>query len=650
MDAETSPFEQFLIRLARARVILLFALHAFVFTACFVAANLVRFEFSLPAAYRPTLLAALPVVVGVQLLFGFAFRFYRGWWRYVGINDVIRLVFGVSAASIALGAIWYVGRPMHLGFAFAASSRGVLVVDWAFALLTLFGARVLVRVSRDRFRSGKEIPETKKRVLIIGAGDAGETLAREIEHRPHLGLTVVGFVDDQRAKWGSQIRGIPIVGPISSIEHIASEKVAQEALIAIPNASGKRMREIVHQLAAAGLPFRTIPGLDQLATGKAQVANLRPVNADDLIRRKEIVINDASVRELFRGRRVVVTGAGGTIGSELVMQVLKYEPSELHLFERSEHALYQCCRRVNTEAPEMSSLVVPHLVDCKYAEDLVMSIRPAIVVHAAAHKHVPLGEQNPAEYVRNNCVVAYSFAEVCAAANVERFVLISTDKAIAPISAMGASKRAAEIALLELASTTNLRVNIVRFGNVIGSSGSVVPLFLDQIAAGGPVTVTHPDATRYFLRSSEAISLILQAVAAGEPGRIYMLDMGEPIRIAELARDLIHLSNRSLDDIPIVYTGLRPGEKLEEIVHGRGESVTPTKHPHVRMIHATQPAAAIVAEWYRRVKASAIADSPALTPILNELIPEYGSPQPDVPTLRPKVPIVGELRPVEGVG
>ncbi len=650
MDAGTSTFEQIVTRLARARVILLFGLHAVVFTACFVFANLVRFEFALPSGYRATLMATLPVVVGVQLLFGFFFRFYQGWWRYVGINDVIRLVFGISAASISLGVFSYIGRAMHMALPFMASSRGALVVDWAFALLTLFGARVLVRIGRDRFRNGREIPETKKRVLIIGAGDAGETLAREIEHRPHLGLTAVGFVDDQRAKWGSHIRGIAIHGPIRAIARIAAEKQAQEALIAIPNASGRRMREIVHQLAAAGLPFRTIPGLDQLATGKAQMANLRPVDADDLIRREEIVISDGSVRDLFRGRRVVVTGAGGSIGSELVMQVLKYEPSELHLFERSELALYQCCQRVTAASPEMSPRVVPHLVDCADADKLVTTIRPAIVVHAAAHKHVPLGERNRAEYVRNNCVVARSFAEVCAAADVEHFVLISTDKAISPISAMGASKRAAEIALLELAETTNLRVTVVRFGNVIGSSGSVVPLFLDQIAAGGPVTVTHPDAKRYFLRSSEAISLILQAVAIGEPGRVYMLDMGEPIRIAELARDLIHLSNRSLDEIPIVYTGLRPGEKVEETISGAGETVSPTQHPHVRMIRTVQPDAATAAAWYRRVKAAAGVDSAALGAILKELIPEYGTATPDVPTLRPKLAPVSDLRPAEGVG
>jgi FlaA1/EpsC-like NDP-sugar epimerase len=649
MDASTSHFEQFVVRLARARVILLFTLHVFVFTACFLLANLVRFEFSLPTGYRATLLATLPVVVGVQLLFGFFFRFYQGWWRYVGINDVIRLVFGVSAASMALGAIWYVGGRMHLGLAFAASSRGALVVDWAFALLTLFGARVLVRIGRDRFRSGVDIPETKKRVLIIGAGDAGETLAREIEHRPHLGLTAVGFVDDQRAKWGSHIRGIAIAGPISSIARIAEQKQAQEVLIAIPNAGGRRMREIVHQLAAAGLPFRTIPGLDQLATGSAQVANLRPVNADDLIRREEIVISDSSVRDLFRGRRVVVTGAGGSIGSELVMQVLKYEPAELHLFERSELALYHCCLRVHRETPDLSALVVPHLVDCADADKLVTKIRPAIVVHAAAHKHVPLGEQNPAEYVRNNCVVARSFAEVCAAADVEHFVFISTDKAINPINAMGASKRAAEIALLELGATSNLRVMVVRFGNVIGSSGSVVPLFLDQIAAGGPVTVTHPDVTRYFLRSSEAISLILQAVAIGRPGGIYMLDMGEPMRIADLARDLIHLSNRSLDEIPIVYTGLRPGEKLEETIRGDSETVIPTQHPHVRMMKVPQPAPATVAAWYRRVKAAAGVESPALGAIIKELIPEYGAATPDTPRSLPPPPRIGEFRPAEGV-
>lgn len=609
-----------LLRASAVRVVILFLFHLIVFTGSYVLAWLVRFDFSMPSPYGAVMQSSLPFIVLVQLGVAALFGFFRGWWRYVGISDVVRLTTGILFSLAVLIALWYLGTAV--GFQpITGVSRTVLLIDSAFALLAIFGARVLVRLTKDLTRT--DASHEARRVLIVGAGDAGEALAREIQHRPQLGMKIVAFVDDHRAKWRSQIRGIEVRGPIPSVSAIAEDTRADEVLLAIPSASGRRIREIIQHLSAAGLKFRTMPGLDQLATGKAQVTSLRDVNVDDLLRREQVVIGDASTRELFRGRRIIVTGAGGSIGSELAVQILKYEPAELHLFERSELALYNCCRRIERETPWMWHVVHPHLIDCADAAGLVATIQPAIVIHAAAHKHVPLGEQNPTEYVRNNCLVARRFAEACAAADVERFVFISTDKAINPSSAMGASKRAAEIALLDLAARTPLRVMVVRFGNVIGSSGSVVPLFLDQIAAGGPVTVTHPDVTRYFLRSSEAISLILQAVAFGDGGRVYMLDMGEPIRIAELARDLIRLSNHTPDDIPIVFTSLRPGEKLNEELLADGETVHPTQHPQVMMMEVQQPDGDAVAEWYRRLETAVTLQSGNVKQILRELVPEY---------------------------
>jgi len=604
------------------RPALLFVFHAVVFTCCYVFAWLVRFDFRIPPSFAAVIRNSLPYVVLLQLVAGAIFGFFKGWWRYVGISDVVRLAAGITTAFLGLVGLWYV--TLHTGFRpIAGVSRAVLVIDWAFSLLALFAARVFVRLVKDLTRS-EERAETS-RVLIIGAGDAGEALAREIQHRPQLGMKLVGYVDDDRAKWRSHIRGIEVRGPISDIPRIADDTSADEALLAIPSASGKRLREIVRDLADAGLKFRTMPGLDQLASGKAQLASLRAVNIDDLLRRDVIEISDAPVRDLFHGRRVVVTGAGGSIGSELAMQIARYSPSELHLFERSELALYQCLQRLEKESAPLRRIARPHLIDCNDAAGLVAQIRPAIVIHAAAHKHVPLGEANPAEYVRNNCLVARRFAEACAAADVERFVFISTDKAIRPANAMGASKRAAEIALLDLAATSSLRTMIVRFGNVIGSSGSVVPRFMDQIASGGPVTVTHPDVTRYFLRSSEAISLILQAVAYGEAGKVYMLDMGEPIRIAELARDLIHLSNHSPEQIPITFTGLRPGEKLTEDLQADGETVHPTQHPQVMKVDVVQPPSGKFGDWYARLEKAVATQSPDLIAIIREQIPEFGA-------------------------
>lgn len=619
-----------LLRASAARVAILFLFHLIVFSASYILAWLVRFDFSVPQPYAGVMQASLPYVVLVQLTGAAMFGFFRGWWRYVGITDVVRLATGVTFSLASLLALWYVGGAIHFQ-PVVGVSRAVLLIDWSFALLAIFGARVLVRLAKDITRS--DAKHDARRVLIVGAGDAGEALAREVQHRPQLGMTIAAFVDDHKAKWRSQIRGIEVRGPIAAIGAIAEDTAADEVLLAIPSASGRRIREIIHHVASAGLKFRTMPGLDQLATGKAKVTNLREVNVDDLLRRQEIVIGDAAVREMFNQRRVVVTGAGGSIGGELAAQILKYEPSELHLLERSELALYNCCRRIEREMPWMQHLVRPHLADCAGAAELLGNIKPAIVIHAAAHKHVPLGEQNPAEYVRNNCIVARSFAEACIAAGVERFIFISTDKAIKPLNVMGASKRAAEIALLDLAATTGFRVTVVRFGNIIGSSGSVVPVFLEQIAAGGPVTVTHPDVARYFLRSSEAISLILQTVAFGEAGRIYMLDMGEPIRIVELARDLIELSNHTADDIPIVFTGLRPGEKLNEDLLADGEAIHPTQHPQVMTIEVQQPEPEKVADWYRRIESAVALQSGELKQLLHELIPEYDAARPEAEVL-----------------
>jgi FlaA1/EpsC-like NDP-sugar epimerase len=614
----------FLMRSTPARMTILFAFHTAVFVACYAFAWLLRFEFSIPREFDQIFGQTFLPVVSVQLFTGILFGFYRGWWRYVGLADVVRLVAGLTTSLSALLVLWYVSDFIGLNPRWFHPPRGVLLIDWAFALLTLFGTRVAIRLGRDHLRGGHEVLEPK-RVLIVGAGDAGETLAREIEHRPQLGMKVVAFVDDQRAKWGSQIRGINILGPISSIGQIGDAHNVDEALIAIPSASGKRLREIVRSLAEADLKFKTIPGIDQLVNGRVHVTQLRDVKVDDLIRRRQIVLPGDRVRELFRGKRVLVTGAGGTIGSELSAQILTFEPAELHLLERSEYLLYECVRRLHGEQQWQKDAVTPHLLDVRDCDDLRELLdreKPEIVVHAAAHKHVPLGEQNPAEYIRNNCLATFKLAAMCEEFGVARFVFISTDKAINPTSVMGASKRAAEIALIDLSTRTSMKMTIVRFGNVIGSSGSVIPLFLEQIRAGKPVTVTHPDVTRYFIRTAEAVSLVLQAAALGESARIFMLDMGEPLKIVDLATDLIRLSNHTPNEIPIVFTGLRPGEKLFEEIRLKGEEIHPTIHPQIVVTETAQPQHEHIASWLRRIESQRLAPAAAVQ-ALRELIPEY---------------------------
>lgn len=628
MTQQQSALERILAGVSAARVVILFALHAAVFTAAYALSYLLRFESSIPPEYIPTFKASLLVVVSVQLLIGAFFGFYRGWWRYVGIGDVIRLVAGLSTATVILAALWYTGPSIGIAERFVKSPRAVLLIDWAFSLLALFGARVLIRLGRDRFRP-QELPAGEKRVVIIGAGDAGEALAREIEHRPQLGMRVVAFVDDQRAKWGAHIRGVRVYGPIADIASLADEVEADEALIAVPSASGKRIREIIHHLSQADLQFKTMPGLDQLVSGKVHATQLRPVNVEDLLRRARIDLPGDPVRELFKDKRVLITGAGGTIGSELASQIVHFQPERLALVERSEYALYEVRRRLSREAAWMLPGLTTNLVDIcdnDAIDALVAREEPHIVLHAAAHKHVPLGEENSPEYVRNNSLATRRLAELCAARGVERFVFISTDKAINPTNVMGASKRAAEILLLDLARDAAMKVTVVRFGNVIGSSGSVIPLFMEQIAGGGPITVTHPDVSRYFIRTSEAISLVLQAATLGDGGHIFTLDMGEPVKITELARDLIRLSNHTEEEIPIVFTGLRPGEKLFEEIRMEGESIRPTVHPQIVITEAPQPPQALVAA-FRRQAGSAVSAA-ACRELLQRLVPEY-SPDAD---------------------
>jgi FlaA1/EpsC-like NDP-sugar epimerase len=628
-----------LVGLTAARVAVLFIFHLIVFASCYILAWLVRFEFDIPDAFLPHLESSLPWVIGVQLLVGIVFGFYRGWWRYVGISDVLRLVAGTTVSLGILLAIWYVQPVFDVLVPLQGVSRAALLIHWSLTLLSLFGARVFVRVSRDR----SSVPAERRNVLIVGAGDAGEALAREIQHRPNLGVRIVGFVDDQTAKWNSNIRGIKVYGPIKNIERIAERTGAEEVFLAIPNASGRRLREIIHHIADAKLKFKTVPGMEQLVSGRASLAELRALNVEDLIRRTEIFLPGDPVRELFQGRRVLVTGAGGTIGTELSKQIAQLNPKSLTMLDRSELALYELGLSMNgLSEPSRPGFeyVLLDIRDTASLEILLRETQPEIVIHAAAHKHVPLGEANPVEYVRNNTLATRRFAELCEAQGVERFIFISSDKAINPTNVMGASKRAGEILLSDYQNQARMTISSVRFGNVLGSSGSAIPLFLRQIAEGGPVTVTHPDATRYFLRLSEAISLVLQAATFGENGSVLMLDMGDPIRIADVARDLIHLSGRSSEEIQIVFTGLRPGEKIVEEVRLQGETFELTPHPQIVITKAPQPPAHLIANAIAELNSLDYLSAPSVLSLLRQLIPEYDCGNPPREVSRPMTAVV----------
>ncbi|MBI5714979.1 MAG: polysaccharide biosynthesis protein, partial [Chloroflexi bacterium] len=429
--------------------------------------------------------------------------------------------------------------------------------------------------------------------LIIGAGDAGVALAREMQTSPHIRLTPVAFVDDDSLKIGRQIRGLPIVGSRQQIQTIALQTQAKVAIIAMPTASGKVVRETVEQCQAAGLETRIIPGIYELLDERVTVKRLRNVQLDDLLRRETRTSDTTFTPNYLTGQRVLITGAGGSIGSELCRQIARYRPSQIILLGHGENSIFQ----IHNEILSRFSTIKcePVIADVRNLErltDVFQQFNPDIVFHAAAHKHVLLMEMNPSEAITNNVFGTRNVLTACEETNVKQFVLVSTDKAVRPASIMGATKRLAEILVLDAAQRTGKAFVAVRFGNVLGSRGSIVPIFQNQIATGGPVTVTHPDVKRFFMTIPEATQLIIRAGALGRGGEIFVLDMGEQIKIVDLAKDLIRLSGLEVNrDIDIVFTDLRPGEKLEEELFAPDETYKTTPDERIFVIHS--PATAL---------------------------------------------------------
>jgi FlaA1/EpsC-like NDP-sugar epimerase len=605
---------------------MLVGLDALLVAGAHLSAYALRFEGDIPPWQWENLERTLPFLLAVKLIAFYAFSLYRGLWRYTGIVDLQNVIKAASAATAILAlAILFLYR-------FQGFSRSVFILDWGLTIFLVGGVRISARVfttnhigdllSFGRYKDPSR--KARKRLLIIGAGDAGEKFLREILDNPRVHYQPVGFLDDDPRKKSKAIHGIPVLGAVGDIGDIPA--AYDEILIAIPSARGDEMRRVVVACERTGKRYRTIPKIGELIEGRITVNTIREVSMEDLIGREKVQLDEDRISAFLQRKRVLITGAGGSIGSELVRQICRYRPESLVLMDFSEFNLYRIemdCRRRRVGTP-----VEVCLADIR-DRDLMMRVfarhKPDIVFHAAAYKHVPMQELHPGEAVKANVLGTRNLVEAARQNGVTHFVLVSTDKAVRPANVMGASKRVAEMIVQSADKEGATRFMAVRFGNVIGSSGSVIPLFQQQIAQGGPVTVTHPDITRFFMSIPEAAQLILQAGAMGEGGEIFILDMGEPVRIADMARDLIRLNGLEPDrDIAIEFIGLRPGEKLYEELITVGEGIVHTGHSKVLVLRGMPgDREALNARVDRLGEIARAPDAGRLKEALKELIPEY---------------------------
>ncbi|HDL08340.1 MAG TPA: polysaccharide biosynthesis protein, partial [Desulfobacteraceae bacterium] len=602
---------------------------------------LIRFDFTISQQYSILLYRILPFVLIIKVVSFYFFDLYSGMWRYTSIADLFNII-KASSLSTLLIVSFILFRTKFQGF-----SRSVFIIDWCFTILFISGYRLFIRLYFE-YSSGDRINIMSmwkalglfnrkradgKRLLIIGAGNCGEKIYREIHDNDRLQYRVVGFLDDNSAKFGKKIHGVPVLGCIRDIKKIISKTMADEALIAIPSTNSQKMRDIVAKCKESGIRFKIIPSMGELINGKATVNDIREVDYSDLLGREVIKLDEEKIGAYLRGQCVLVSGAGGSIGSELCRQICRFRPESLILYERAESPLYEIELELKQNFRNIKIVtLLADVQDTKQLEKTFEFYKPQTVFHAAAYKHVPLLELQPWKAIDNNIKGTANIVEVANKYNVERFVFVSTDKAVRPANIMGASKRVAEMLIQNQngCGLSRTRFMIVRFGNVVGSIGSVVPLFKKQIIKGGPVTVTHPEMTRYFMTIPEAGQLILQAGSMGNGGEIFLLDMGTSIKIDDMARDLIRLYGFEPDvDIKIEYVGLRPGEKLYEELIIEGEGIVPTTHDKIMALKGTECDVYLLngkIDELTKIAEDQKADK--IKAKLQEIVPEYNPAQP----------------------
>jgi FlaA1/EpsC-like NDP-sugar epimerase len=612
-------------RFLNFRIILILLFKITVVVSSLYLAFLVRFDFSLDATQLETCRRIILPILIIKLAVFWSMGLSRGWWRYASLADALDILKATLLASLVV--------TLYLVFVYRLEGipRSVILLDWLFTLCALAGARFFRRVVRERyveifpFLKGKSHDQIN--TLIIGAGETGQTIVREIRKNDQLKNRPVGFIDDDPKKDGGKFQGLPVLGTHKDIAKACKRFHVAEIIIAIPSATAQQMRTIVDSCQSSGVAFKTLPGVSDLIDGKVSIQQIRDVDVQDLLGRRPIQLDTSSIDSYLRGKTVLITGAAGSIGSEICRQVTRFGPAKIILFDIAESPLFHIEQELMEDFPDQNiSAFICDVRDKSRTSAIIKRKKPEVIFHAAAYKHVPMMEKNPAEAAHTNVFGTRIIADVATEFGVETFVMISTDKAVNPTNVMGATKRAAEIYIQSLALQQNkTRFSTVRFGNVLGSAGSVVPIFKDQIKKGGPVKVTHPDITRFFMTIPEATQLVLQAGSMGEGGEIFLLDMGEPVKIVDLAEELIRLSGFTpYEDIEIEFTGLRPGEKLYEELLLAGENVKTTEHESIHVADAEhRDPAAVLALMEKLYVLQRNLDRKGLVNTLQEIVPEY---------------------------
>lgn len=577
-------------------------------------AYFLRFNFDIPPDHLANMLKVLPFVILINVISFSVFGLYRGIWRFASIPDLKRILNAVISSALLMATIFFMLR------GYLVIPRSVLVISPCLLILFLGGSRFLYRYFKD-FQLYSSSPSKGEPVIILGAGEAAISLVKEISHSDRW--HVVGMIDDDRSLHGREILGVRVYGGIDQLKYSAKELNVHQVIVAMPSARHQNRRLAIEAANLLGLSVLTVPAIDDLISRRLSVSQLRNVEVEDLLGRDAVDLDQAGLTHLIGGQVVLVTGAGGSIGSELCRQIVKYQPESLICYDLSEFALYQLEQELNGVAIRFVS-IVGDIKNVERLNHVLSKYSPKIVFHAAAYKHVPLMEtDNVSEALINNVFGTYVLAKACLDVGVEKFVLVSTDKAVNPTNVMGASKRLAEMVIQGLQNKKATRLVMVRFGNVLGSSGSVVPKFRAQIAVGGPITITHPEITRYFMSIPEAAKLVMQAGLMGAGGEIFVLDMGEPVRIVDLARDMIKLSGFNEGEIAIQFVGLRPGEKLYEELLADDETTKPSSHSKLRIANARSVDASWVEDLMDWILSSPQKSENLIKSELKSWVPEY---------------------------